>query len=66
MSPITRDTYNIFSNLELDKLDNNICNSNNPKTGLFLDENPHLINSHLLSIMKMIGLLIFLLKIINI
>ncbi len=43
------DSHNIFSNYDLNKINGSICLSDNPKTGLFLKENTHLINLYYLS-----------------
>ena len=50
MSNITIDSHQVFPDLDLTKLDNTICKSDNPNTGLFLNENKHLINNNYLSL----------------
>ncbi len=47
--PINIDSHQIFSEYELNKIDINICLSDNSNTGLFLKENPHLIRDDLLN-----------------
>lgn len=41
---ITLDSHQIFPELVMSKIKNTICKSDNPKTNLFLKENPHLID----------------------
>ncbi len=41
---ITIDSHQIFPNLKTNEITSKICFSDNPQTGLFLKENPHLIN----------------------
>ncbi len=48
--PVNLDTHQVFTNYDINKINNAICLSNNPKTGLFLKENIHLINNYFLSI----------------
>ncbi len=47
--PITIDSHQVFPELETNKIDDTICKSDNPKTGLFLLENKHLIDKEYLS-----------------
>ncbi len=41
---INIDSHQIFPNYDINKINKTICFSDNPKTGLFLKENPHLIS----------------------
>ncbi len=49
---INIDSHQIFPEYDLNKIDSDICYSDNPKTGLFLKENPHLIESNKLRMNK--------------
>ncbi len=55
------DSYQVFPDLAISKIDYSICESDNPKTGLFLSENPHLISYFSLSENKNDWAVIFLL-----
>ncbi len=46
---INIDSHQVFPDLDTNKIDDTICKSDNPKTGLFLLENKHLINKFYLS-----------------
>ncbi len=48
-SYINIDSNQVFPKLNISYIDRSICKSNNPKTGLFLGENPHLINADYLN-----------------
>ena len=46
------DSHQVFPELDINKIDDTICKSDNPKTGLFLLENKHLINKYYLNTNK--------------
>ncbi len=49
VNKITIDSHQVFPELETNKIDVSICESDNPRTGLFLEENKHLINKDILN-----------------